>query len=202
MDRKTNLDRPEKINEEYLSLRRKGLFRFLYRPSDIHFVRFGVQRGGYQTGIYQKPLSIPPAVEVKEQRYHYYECPLDPLPPIDPGTFFHYLWDHASHPESSGNGGFDTLFFNRLPKKLGESILKQTDPGKLQLGWGVHIIEGPNKPLLAWLATGILVLSFVISLTYDITYKNKESGFAIGQWLVAVLATALTALYFHLADIA
>ena len=65
----------------------------------------------------------------------------------------------------------------------------------------MHIIEGPNKPLLAWLATGILILSFVISLVYDVVFKNKESGFAIGQWIVAVLATALTAMYFHLADI-
>lgn len=81
-------------------------------------------------------------------------------------------------------------------------MLLQTDPSKLHLGWGVHIIEGPNKPLLAWLATAILVLSFAVSLSYDIGFKNKESGFAIGQWMVAVLATALTAVYFHLADIA
>ena len=112
------------------------------------------------------------------------------------------MWDHASHPASSGSEAFDSLFFNRLPKKLGDSILKQTDPGYLQLGWGVHIIEGPNKPLLAWLATGILVLSFVVSLTYDIVFKNKESGFTIGQWMVAVLGTGLTAVYFHLADMA
>ena len=191
--RNPDLAHTEKIHERYYLLRRKGLYRFLCRPSDIHFVRFGVQRGGYQTGIYQKPLSIPPAVEVKENRYHYYECPLDPLPPIDPGTFFHYFWDHASHQEPSGHEGFDTLFFNRLPKKLGESVLKQAHPGKLQLGWGVQIIEGPNKPLLAWLAFAILVLSFVISLIY---------GFQIGQWMVAVLETGLAAIYFHLADVA
>ena len=71
---------------------------------------------------------------------------------------------------------------------------------KLQVGWGVHIIEGPNKPLIAWLATGILVSSFVVSLVYDIVLNNRESGFAIGQWMVAVLATILTAVYFHLAD--
>lgn len=192
----------EKIHGQYQELRRKGIYRLLYRPTDIQFVLFGVQRAGYLTGIYQKPLSIPPTVEVKEQRYHYYECPLDPLPPIDKNTFFHYFWEHASHPVSSGHPGFDSLFLNRMPKKLGDSVYKQCDPTKLQKGWGVHIIEGPNKPLLAWLATAILVLSFLISLTYDIVAQNKESGFAIGQWMVAVLATALTAMYFHLADIA
>ena len=161
-----------------------------------------MQRGGYQTGIYQSPLAIPPEIEVKEQRYHYYECPLDPLPPIDARTFFHYFREHASHPPCSGNQAFDTLFYNRLPKKLGSSVLLQTDPGKLHLGWGVHVIEGPNKPLLAWLAAGILVFSFVVSVAYDIILKNKDSGFGIGQWLVAVLTAALTALYFHLADLA
>ncbi|KAK3725471.1 hypothetical protein LTR37_000441 [Vermiconidia calcicola] len=191
-----------RIRQRYDSARRKGIYKLLYRPMDIEFVRFGVRRGGSQTGIYEKPLAIPPAAEVKDERYHYHECPLDPLPPIDCRTFFHYFWEHASHPPTSGSQAFDTLFFNRLPKKLGSSILVQTDPGKLQLGWGVHIIEGPNKPLLAWLATAILVLSFVISVSYDIRMKNRESGFAIGQWMVAVLATALTAVYFHLADIA
>ena len=81
-------------------------------------------------------------------------------------------------------------------------MLMQTDPGKLHLGWGVHIVEEPNKPLLAWLATVILVLSFAVSLSYDVAVKNKESGFAIGQWMVAVLTTSLTAVYFHLADLA
>ena len=70
------------------------------------------------------------------------------------------------------------------------------------MGWGVHIIEGPNRPLLAWLATAIIFLSFAVSLAYDVGFKTRESGFAIGQWMVAGLGTALTALYFHLADIA
>ncbi|KAK3704978.1 hypothetical protein LTR37_013495 [Vermiconidia calcicola] len=199
---KTDMELFAQIRKRYDSARRKGLYRVLYRPMDIEFVRFGVHRGGYQTGIYEKPLAVPPAAEVRDEKYHYHECPLDPLPPIDSRTFFHYFWEHASHPVTSGSQAFDSLFFNRLPKKLGSSILVQTDLGKLQLGWGVHIIEGPNKPLLAWLATAILVLSFVISVSYDVGTKNRESGFAIGQWMVAVLATALTAVYFHLADIA
>ena len=52
------------------------------------------------------------------------------------------------------------------------------------------------------LATAIIVLSFAVSLSYDIGYKNKDSGFAIGQWMVAVLGTMLMALYFHLTDAA
>jgi hypothetical protein len=48
----------------------------------------------------------------------------------------------------------------------------------------------------------ILVLSFIVALSYDIGYKNQDSGFAIGQWMVAVLTTVLAAIYFHLADMA
>lgn len=58
-------------------------------------------------------------------------------------------------------------------------------------GWGVHVIEGPNKPLLAWSAAAILVIGFVVALAYDIALHNADSGFAIGQWMVAVLSTAL-----------
>lgn len=87
-----------------------------------------------------------------------------------------------------------------MPKKLGTSVLNQSDASKLQLGWGVHIIEGPNKPVLAWSVAAVLVVSLSVSVVYDVTMKSGESGFAIGQWLVGVLATVLAAVYFHLSE--
>jgi len=158
-------------------------------------VRFGVREGGRQTGIYQKPNAIPPVDEVRSGRWLYRDCPMDPLPPIDTRTFFHYFWKHADHPVSC-----DKIFYDRLPKKLVTSMLRQSKGGTLNLGWGVHIIEGPNKPLIAWMVTAIVAASFAVALVYDIVRKNPDSGFGIGQWLVAVLTTALTALYFHLQD--
>lgn len=137
------------IRKRYDSHRKRSLRGLLYRPHDIHFVLFGVLRAGVQTGIYDKPLAIPPPVEVTAKRYHYHECPLDPLPPMDRRTFFHYFWEHNNHPSQSENAAFQSLFFNRLPKKLGDSIFHQKGP-KLQVGWGLHIIEGPNKTMLAW----------------------------------------------------
>ncbi|KAK5128870.1 hypothetical protein LTR85_000203 [Meristemomyces frigidus] len=190
-----------KIRQRYDELRRKGVYSVLYRPTNIHFVRFAAQCGGRQTGIYETPLAIPPATEVDEKRYHYHICPLDPLPPIDRRTFFHYFWTHASHPPTTGNPARDMLFYNRLPKKLNTSMLQETDPKKIY-GWGVHIIEGPNKPLIAWCVTGILIVSFMVAVLYDVLRKSSDSGFSIGQWIVAVLSTALRAMYFHLEDIA
>lgn len=63
-------------------------------------------------------------------------------------------------------------------------------------------LDTQTDALIFRLASAIMTLSFLVSLCYDIGYKNKESGFAIGQWMVAVLGTMMTALYFHLADIA
>ena len=116
------------------------------------------------------------------------------MSPIAKETFFHYF--HNPHDPDPSR----TVFYERMPKKLGSSIFCQSDRSKLQFGWGMHIIEGPNKPLIAWLMTAIVVTSFVVSVVYDVSLKNTDSGFAIGQWMLAVLATSLAALYFHLAD--
>jgi hypothetical protein len=174
------------------------IYRLLYRPTNIHFVRFAAHRGAQQTGIYEGPLAIPPKTEVEEKRYHYYECPLDPLPPIDRRTFFHYFWEHDGHPKS-GNLTRESLFYNRMPKKLGYSLLQETDPSKIY-GWGVHIIQGPNKPILAWFVFVILVASLLVAVIYDVRTKNADSGFGIEQWIVAVLTAGLTATYFRLED--
>lgn len=65
---------------------------------------------------------------------------------------------------------------------------------------GHSIIEGPNKPTIACLGTTIPIISFLVSMAYDLATKNKDSGFAIGQWVVGVLSTSLMAFLYHLAD--
>lgn len=144
---------------------------------------------------YMKPLSIPPEVEVEQSRYDYFECPLDPLPPIDHRTFYHYFWNHESHSYSSSD-----LFLKRLPKKLNTSMREQSIYVGLNLGWGLHIIEGPNKPLLSIYVIAILLISFVTSVVYSAVMKTQERGFGIGQWMVATLSAVLAAVYFHLAE--
>lgn len=72
---------------------------------------------------------------------------------------------------------------------------------ELAFGWGVHVIEGPNKPVLAILVAIILVVSFVVSVLYNILTGNIDSGFAIGQWMVGVLSAILAAVYFHLQEL-
>ena len=91
-----------------------------------------------------------------------------------------------------------STFLNRLPKKIGCSIFAVGDEmDQISYGWGVHIIEGPNKTAMGWtLVTGVL-LSFVISVLYAMAAKSQEQGFGIGQRLIAVVATVMGALYFQ-----
>ncbi|KAH7078860.1 hypothetical protein BKA63DRAFT_488567 [Paraphoma chrysanthemicola] len=88
------------IYDEYFDVRNRRTFAWLstwlYKPVDVHFVRFSYFDAG-SVGIYDKPLSLPPEDEVKRGAYHYHECPMDPLPPIDHRTFFHYFWNHERH---------------------------------------------------------------------------------------------------------
>jgi hypothetical protein len=108
---------------------------------------------------------------------------------MDHREFLHYYYNHSrGHPES--------IYLERLPKKLGTPLNNSRLQGPVY-GWGIHIIEGPNKILLTWCCVGILVISFVVSVVYAVVMKTQEQGFGIGQWMVAVLATTLTAFYFQ-----
>ncbi|KAI6890007.1 hypothetical protein KC325_g47 [Hortaea werneckii] len=185
-----------KIRSKYNEHKRKGLFAFLYRPCDIHYVKFGYQVAARQLDIYQTPAAIPPRKEVVEKRYHYFESPLKTLPPMPKQTFYQYFYRHEP-----GCTSLSSLFCERLPKKLGASITAPSGADELAFGWGLHIIEGPNKPVLAILVAIILSVSFVIAVLYDIFTRNKDSGFAIGQWVVGVLSALLAAVYFHFQEI-
>jgi hypothetical protein len=141
---------------------------------------------------------IPPEVEVKGGRYHYEECPLEVQPPMDHRTFLHCMVMHQHEDISRApiTVHKDATFLKRLPKKTGCSIFSET-MSDLLFGWGVHILEGPNKVAICCIAFIGLSLSFLMSLTYAIAAQTQEQGFGIGQWMVAVLTTGLTALYFQ-----
>jgi hypothetical protein len=115
---------------------------------------------------------------------------------MDHRAFLHFFRKQGKH--ASAKRG---LFLNRLPKKVGESILAQDDEETLHLGWGVYIVEGLNWPVISWCMFGILLLSFIVSICYALLMKTQESGFGIGQWLVAVLTAALAALCIQLREL-
>ncbi|KAH7086220.1 hypothetical protein FB567DRAFT_593168 [Paraphoma chrysanthemicola] len=189
------------IYRRYKEIRGHRMQRIFLKPVNINYVQFNV-RERHRVGIYQAPLAIPPEAEVYKGNYHYQECPLQVKPPMDYRTFLHYMHKHKDgdvHNPSGINLTQDAIFLERLPKKMKTSILPSSK-AEMKFGWGVHIIEGPNKVALGWMTFLALALSFVVSALYAHFWHTQEQGFAIGQWLVAVLTAAMAALYFQWAD--
>ncbi|KAG9204112.1 hypothetical protein G6514_001749 [Epicoccum nigrum] len=180
------------IYQRYYALRRQNWRRFLYRPAGIKFVHFGVQAGERVSFFSSDPL--PPEDEIAAKRYEYNPQPPVP-PPMDSRTFLHYFHKHNAHSQSRS-----AKYVNRLPKKLGESLSRSLGVDDLLEGWGIHIIEGPNKVAICWALFLVLVASLAVSIVYDFLTRSGESGFAIGQWMVAALTVGLSALYFSLED--
>ena len=87
------------------------------------------------------------------------------------------------------------IFLNRLPKKIGNRIWS----GNVfeDFGWGVHVIEGPNKVAFSWALVAGIVVGFVVSVLYAVIAKTQEQGFGIGQWFMAVVTAVMAALYFQ-----
>lgn len=64
------------------------------------------------------------------------------------------------------------------------------------LGWGVHIVEGPNKVALSLAVFAGIGLSFIVSVLYAIIAKTQEQGFGIGSCMMASSAAIIAALYY------
>lgn len=70
-------------------------------------------------------------------------------------------------------------------------------PDEDVLGWGVLIVEGPNKASITMLSAVILTLSVVVAVVYTGLTKDASSGFTIGSFLVTIWVSWVTALYYH-----
>jgi hypothetical protein len=180
------------IRKAYNSTKREGFFRifaFLFRPDDIHFVEFAMLN--QHAIIFGSPPtpSLPPPFEIDEQRYHYSGYDAEQLP-MHRDVFYRYYRQRQKCDSRS------TLFLDRLPKKLGTSmtVLSQKNPHELECGWGIHIVEGPNKPVLAALVASFLILGVVFIASLNAYMGISGRPFMGGLWFGIVLAWALFAL--------
>ncbi|KAF5617908.1 hypothetical protein F25303_13153 [Fusarium sp. NRRL 25303] len=175
---------------------------WFFKPSDVFFVHFGVM-GRHRVGIYSKPMEIPPAKEVDEGRYHYFECPMQPLPPMPDHIFLHYLEEAKQKTGRRDNSAAhaEDIFLSRLPKKLGSSIFTSS-PGiasGITYGWGVHIVERPSSWAKSMLGiSSALICIAVFAITWLCADFDKAIG--IGQYITGVLAIMNAAVYFALQD--
>lgn len=102
---------------------------------------------------------------------------------MDSNTFIHFFYDHESyysaHPWSEV-----------LPWKVGPAL------GSGDYGWGIHLEDCPNRPLLAALTFVVLILSGAAAGIYAWLMKDAQTGVAIGAWLTSVQAMGITAVFF------
>jgi hypothetical protein len=195
----TDLELFASIRKAYNSTKREGpfkIFAFLFRPDDIHFVEFAMlHRRAIIFGSPPTP-SLPPDIEVDEKHYHYSGYYSTERLPMHRDVFCQYYRQRQNFDPQSA------VFLNRLPKKLGTSmtVLADKNPREFKCGWGMHIVEGPNKPVLAALVTSFLVLGVVFFASLNAYLGISGRPFMGGLWLGIALAWALFALYVHIED--
>ncbi|KAK3687906.1 hypothetical protein B0T22DRAFT_425231 [Podospora appendiculata] len=200
----------KQILDRYRQTRGYGIRKIFLKPRNVHFVMFSVSQAYNDlASIHEKPSEYPPQEEIDKRRYHY-RCPKTLMPAH---IFLHFL----SHPHrESRNGHSPDTWLQRLPKKLNTSILDEVQRPARNLhaggalaqeteddfvfGWGVHILEGPNHAGLSLvLALGIAVAFLVSCLVVGLA-NTQEQGFGVGQFLIAIVACGMTAVYFALED--
>ena len=112
---------------------------------------------------------------------------MQPLPPIPSNIFLHYL----SHTDDHRR----LLWYNRIPKKLYNSILQtdDADGDSLVVGWGVHIIEGLHRFNLFATMLAVLALSAFVSVMWATVGMrgDVQGAFGIGSFLVGIQTAIL-----------
>jgi len=58
------------------------------------------------------------------------------------------------------------------------------------IGWGIHLVEGPNWMAFFVVSEVVLVLSLVTAVGYSGWSGDVSSGFAMAQYVVSVLAVS------------
>ncbi|RYP68070.1 hypothetical protein DL769_005598 [Monosporascus sp. CRB-8-3] len=180
------------MKNDYLKTRGfRSRFSFLVKPVTLEFVQFTLWnlRGGY-VSVYNRPNAIPPD---DVDNYEYLPKPLKPLPPMPPEIFIHYL-EH-------GEGDLSPVrndWLPRLPKRLDKRVI---DCDEACFGWGLHIIEGPNREVIFFIAMATILSSVLVNVLWSTLQKDVQGGAGLGAVIVALPPAILTAFLFRLGAI-
>ncbi|KAL8755981.1 MAG: hypothetical protein Q9184_004644 [Pyrenodesmia sp. 2 TL-2023] len=180
----------------------------LLKPTQVHFVRvrsfrprpllrvwqaddiaqFCLEDG--HVGILQTPLSLPSDQDIQSRSWEYCSCPcpLKEPPPIPTNVFLHLLNSTRTHPRST--------WLNRLPKKLHSSIHQLGEGphvGWQAMGWGVHIIEGPNGRAVLALHMLLVGVSLAGAIAWSVWKSDVQGGFGIAGFAVAATSVLVWA---------
>ena len=130
---------------------------------------------------------LPPRSEIDCQRYDYTPCSLKPCEVMPNHLFLHYFYDPAPH--------YNNKWMRRMPKKLKRSIFSSTE--QIPVGWGLHIIQGPNLRMISMVLFIGLVISGVFSVIWAVFSKDIQGAFGVGGYAVAIQVAWMTMMFFR-----
>lgn len=108
---------------------------------------------------------------------------------MPPEIFIHYL-EH-------GEGDLNPLrndWLPRLPKRKGKRVI---DCNEACTGWGIHVIEGPNREVIFWILMITIMASVVAGVLWSTLRHDVQAGTGIGALVVALPSAILTAFLFR-----
>ncbi|KAF5707994.1 serine threonine kinase [Fusarium mundagurra] len=160
----------------------------LFIPIGLEFVKFTLwnQKHGY-ISICDRPDSVPPKTQLE---YDYDPKPLDFLPPMPAQVFLHYL-EH-------GEGGWNKFRYLWLPKLPVRREKRIIEGHEASYGWGIHIIEGPNRWAIFALFLTTVFGSAMAALLWSTIHDDIQGGTGLGQLIIALSSAMLTASLFRL----
>lgn len=112
---------------------------------------------------------------------------------MPPEIFIHYL-EH-------GEGDLSPIrndWLPRLPKRLEKRVVDGDVAG---FGWGIHVIEGPNREVIFWIAMFTIAASVLTSCLWSAVRRDVQGGAGLGALIVALPPAILSAFLFRLGAI-
>ncbi|KAL7815612.1 p53-like transcription factor [Trichoderma gracile] len=154
----------------------------LLKPVTVEFVRFTLWnlRHGY-VSITDRPESMPPKTAID-----YDFIP----PPMPPEVFIHYL-EHGDGDLSPNR----QTWLPRLPQRLNGKVLHC---GEAAEGWGIHVVEGPNRAFIFWIIMVTVSASVLASVLWSSIRGDIQGAMGLGALIVAVPPVIMTAFLFRL----
>jgi hypothetical protein len=135
-----------------------------------------------------KPWSIPPS---DTRDYKYSPVPLQPLPPMPAEVFLHYFqYGDAENVHRS------SYWLQRLPTRLEARIV---DAPEIPVwGWGIYIVEGPNRPVIFWITVITIFSSILAAILWSSLQEDIQGGTALGSLIIAMPTVVMAAFLFKL----
>lgn len=128
-------------------------------------------------------------MEVEQKRYHYRPCPLNLIPPLPENAFLHAFFSPGAHTRN--------FWLDRLPKKLNDILeCSGSNGNNLPVGWGIHIVEGPNWLVLTCTFILVLAVSGIVAVVWSVTKRDVQGGMGIGAYLVTIQTAIMMAFFF------